>query len=353
MYTDAEVRSYLSRNLNKNTFMTFMKIFNLDNDLYRRVIDKLIEYRITISDLENIPFTNEDLNNYLDSYELQFVSYVGDPLALVDGYNYLVNTLNLSPLLIEGIENSVSHSYLDLVKYIRNISIREAINVKTYKDINSFRSEFDAHIWSKFITRYSITSSMEEIFPVTDLDIEALFSSLTKTYTYDSVAYTVKDLGIRIYKEIFNNFINPTNYFTNENIIFLLYNINTRLSKLEINSPISSSMLNIVSPNENITTYINQEAINIETMNTEPDDVYIENLLGNLHILDFTKNLSNSMTKLKFIDSYCENYYTHTLNPSAYNEHIKDMYDILLDKINKFRDLILYSHEISIKYLIT
>lgn len=356
-YADTEVRNFLTKNINKNTIDTYIKLLSLNHSVFYRVMDLLIDYRLTIIDIKNgvTPINNVNIDSYIKTYELQFAPYQQVPATSIDGYFYLTDTLSLDLLVTEGIENTIDLERLDLDDLIPHIAVKDHDNVKSYKDINSLKTEFNSNILPKLLTKFGCTTSLEQKFPVTDIDISNLFSSVTKTYTNPDTqeVHSVKNLGIKLYKELFQQYFGYTNYFNNDNLLFLLYRINERYSKIEISKGISSMILNLNVPDDSVRHFVNKEAMALETLNALPSTLYIEKMIFRLHTLNLSRNINAGFSEFMFIDLMCKNYYQQNNILGSYNEDIKVVMDILIQKTRDFNTLIKYSYELSNQYLVT
>src|SRR5690606_12284312 len=107
---------------------------------------------------------------------------------------------------------------------------------------------------------------------------------------------TVEDLGVKIYKELFSPFYDPENLF--DDPISLLYRVNGRFSKIELQKKLVASFLNLIVPDRWISFFIDREAAAIEEYRFIPDDSYMDKILGRSMEIDFRMDPQRSLTEL-------------------------------------------------------
>lgn len=354
-HTTDEIRDYFLNNLNKSNRDLYTLLLNLDVDVYQDVMDLLLEYRIGIWELKSItPFNSNNVRDFINTYKLNKHPYIRRNELLVDGYNYILTTLGMNETIIQSVINESNNNTKDIFNYIPKISVGDYFNKVSYKNMQQFVYEFNNRVLPELLTHLGCMTSFKEKLPTTDLDIESMFSSVIETYTVDGIVYNCKDFGIKLYKDIFSNLFSSIDYLSNDNLVYMMFKINGRYSKLEAEARIFNDILNFFIPNKYTKSFMNEIIMDIETNGILPDSSYIIDMYNSVISLDYEKKLKYSMTKYHILDLISLKYSTDNNSMGlSYNTGFKQIYDIIIERILLFKDLIEKNKELADKYLLT
>jgi hypothetical protein len=369
-HTDAQIRSYLSSNLTKNSFSIFAKLLNIDMDLFGTIMDLLLDYKITIIDISNISdWSREGLTNFVNTKVVQNNAYVSNPNSTIDGQDYVLNTLGLTTLVQSGSINYTSNNPISIFDYTPRVQVAVYNSSLYYRTFSDLQNLFNTSILPDLLNQFKCTSSLTEHFPVTDAAITSLFSGVSET-TYDinlrdasgNITFDASGnwsvtkestvaLGVSIYKQIFGSLFESVNYLDSSNLIYLFNRVNDKLSKLEVECVTFNDLVNVLIPNQYVFGMANDLAMDLDNQNKTINSFYINDMVQGIMSLDFTNKLNYSLNRYNFVDFVSKSYYQQINNLSQYNQGLRDVLNVIIGRVNDFKTLVMLNYDLSNRYL--
>lgn len=346
METNDRIINYFNKVVDDNNKLILLKLLNTDEYTFRLLIDLLLDYKITLRQIDEWgDFSQEGLLSLIKTTDLNLTTYYATDEVTGDiGKYFLLNNLNMRDLINLAIEEDLKKKeYFNVFDKVLKIKINDENSKDSYKNKNQFLEEFKTKVWEELKKNFNFKDSLHEIFPYeTETQIKPLFSSIKDQ--------KIVQLGLNIYESIFRRFFHPVDYlrFYNEEVMYLLYHVNDRYSKLENEVILVNNIMNINylkydflnSVLNNVGMLINKQGSVPVISDTIKNDPFIDELVNHFDELDFGRNTEYAMNVFFILTTMYERFYniSDTDYMKCY-EIIKSQLDLFIRFINNFIDL--------------
>lgn len=350
MQTNDKIISYFKKVVNENNKVVLAKLLSINNEIYNQLIDLLVDYKITLQEIDEWgDYSVEGLTSFIKTVKINLVSYYSaDGIVSGDiGKSFLLNNLGLKSLLTTSIEADLKKgSIYNIYDKVLHIYINNENSKDSYKTEAQFLEEFNNKVWVVMKENFKFTTSLHELFPYNDAQIETLFASITDA--------KIKTFAKKTYESIFRRFFYPRDYLNlyDNGVIYLAYHINDRYSKLENEVVITNNMMNInYTEYKYINSVFNSVANELNALGTLPvmgtDSAFINALINHFDELDFSRNTDYAMNVLFILTKIYESFYNYN------NTDNMKVFNILKQQIDLFNKFILNFIEVSNNYILT
>jgi hypothetical protein len=240
--TEKEISRYLEENINPRNISFFSILLSLNRELVVEVMDLMISGNIDIYDIIKLStIDSESLQLFIDRkkyYGVPVDIEIKDDLFVFD---WVKEEFHLNNLLLSVREKPPMLYSSD---FVPKVLANDPSDFRSYPTEESVLNEFLNKVLPAIKNEMEF-SNIQDIFPTSNISIENLFYPLNGNYTYESVSYKISDLGIKMYNDLFSSFFD---YFNDQSLFYLLYQINKRQPKITITPRIVSNMLNLIVP---------------------------------------------------------------------------------------------------------